>query len=97
MSIGYSTEVILARINPEIEDIGIHREVMGENRWFFDCESCNIGSKGYPLLSALVWAINDHKSKSHKPFGLDIKTVLCNDSNNGQEDSPLTPNNKKGA
>lgn len=69
MSIAYSTEVILARINPEIEDIGIHREVMGQNRWYFDCESCNIGSKGYPLLSLLVWAINTHKSEHHERFG----------------------------
>lgn len=94
MTIVYDTEVILARINPESEDIGIHREVMGQNRWYFDCESCNVGSRGYPLLSALVRAINDHKSKSHKPFGLDLTSNFRNTLDNGQRDSLFAPDQK---
>jgi hypothetical protein len=94
MSIGYSTEVILARINPESEDIGIHREVMGQNRWYFDCESCNIGSRGYPLLSALLRAINAHKLDRHNGYWLDLTPDLRNNYNHEQGDSPLSSNQK---
>lgn len=94
MTIVYDTEVILARINPESEDIGIHREVMGQNRWYFDCESCNIGSKGYPLLSALIRAVNAHKLDRHDGYWLDLKRELGHNSNNGQGDSLFAPNQK---
>lgn len=60
----FDNETLLVRVNPEGENFGILREMLGD-RWFFDCESCDVGSRGYLSLSELVKAINEHKLARH--------------------------------
>jgi hypothetical protein len=93
----FDNENLLARVNPDSENIGIFREVMGEDRWFFDCASCDVGSQGFTLLSATLVAINAHVADKKHVSWLDLRQEKCNNSSYEQGDSPLAPNPTKGA
>lgn len=96
MSVVYDTDVVLIRVNNESENIGIMREVMGQDRWFFDCESCNMGSGGFDYLSDLVRAINLHKTRLHSPYALDTRGIYWNSSNNRSRRNTSVSNRKVG-
>ena len=76
-------DIVLYRVNPAGERIGILRELMGEDRWFFDCDECDVGSCGYPLLSKLVGAITSHNALFHKGFGVALSPEICDNRVSG--------------